>query len=279
MFIIVESGSTKADWVIVEADDKHQFYQSEGINPSTQSLLPSISDTTLIDNISQATDIYFYGAGADDPSSPEQIKKWLKPYGFTGVAEVRSDMYAAARACCGLNSGIVCILGTGSNSCVYDGNDIVEAIPSLGYIFSDEGGGVHLGKQIIREYFYGMMPEKEKKHFESIYHLSKSQVIEAVYRNQKGSKYIASFAEFLAHVEGDWKDTLIKNVFREFISLRIINYRGYKDYPLMFVGSIAFHYKNHLEQTLAEYGLKATAVIQKPIFQLIDYHIRQKQLL
>ena len=149
MFIIVESGSTKADWVAVDKDGRHQFFKTDGINPSTQVQFPLLSDQALQDTVAKANDIFFYGAGADDPSSPGRIQKWLAPYGFDGKAEVKSDLYAAARACCGHQSGIVCILGTGSNSCVYDGTKIVEAIPSLGYIFSDEGGGVHLGREII----------------------------------------------------------------------------------------------------------------------------------
>lgn len=272
MFIIVESGSTKADWVIVDSDGSHQMYKTDGINPSTHTLFPIITDETFIDMVAKADDIFFYGAGADDLSSPDRIQKWLQPFGFSGRTEVKSDLYAAARACSGHAASIVCILGTGSNSCVYDGTEIIEAIPSLGYIFSDEGGGVHLGKEIIKDYFYGNMPDAEKNQFESMYHLTKSQVIEEVYRNNRGSKYIASFALFLTHVDGVWKDTLIKRVFREFVHVRILKYSNYQNLPIVFVGSIAFHYQNVLEEVLSEFGLHASAIIRQPIINLIDYH-------
>ena len=276
MFIIVESGSTKADWVIVDSDGSHQMYKTDGINPSTHMQFPTLTDEAFIDDVANANDIFFYGAGADDLSSPERIQKWLKPYGFNGRTDVKSDLYAAARACSGKAASIVCILGTGSNSCVYDGTDIIEAIPSLGYIFSDEGGGVHLGKEIIKDYFYGNMPDAEKKQFESMYHLSKSHVIDEVYKNNRGSRYIASFALFLTHVDGPWKDSLIKRVFREFVNVRILKYSDYQNLPIVFVGSIAFHYKNVLEEVLSEFGLYASAIIQQPINQLVNYHLSHK---
>lgn len=276
MFIIVESGSTKADWVAVEMDGRHQFFKTDGINPSTQVQFPLLSDQALVVAVAKANDIFFYGAGADDPSSPGRIQKWLAPYGFAGKTEVRSDLYAAARACCGHQPGIVCILGTGSNSCVYDGTEIIEAIPSLGYIFSDEGGGVHLGKEIIKDYFYDNMPQTEKSLFDSMYHLTKAQVVQEVYRNQAGSRYIASFAQFLSHIDGIWKDTLIKRVFREFVQLRILKYKNFGGFPVVFAGSIAYHYRQYLEDVLLEFDLRADRIIKQPIHQLIQFHLNDK---
>lgn len=277
MFIIVESGSTKADWVVVDDALNHRFYQTKGINPSTQMQLPDLNDYgSLCAELSDRNALFFYGAGADDPESLHRIQSWLKDFGFKGNVEVEGDTIAAARACFGDSEGIVCILGTGSNSCVYNGAKIVKAIPSLGYIFSDEGGGVHLGKEIIKAYFYGTMPEIERSVFERSYTITKSLVIENVYRSWTGSRYIASFADFLTKINGVWKDDLIKRVFREFVELRIMHYEERDTLNIRFVGSIAFYYKQYLDQVLLEYGLSTSEVIQQPIFNLIEYHIKRK---
>lgn len=277
MFIIIESGSTKADWVVVDDSENQRFYRTKGINPSTQIELLDLNEyKDLCEEFSGRSDIYFYGAGADDPESNSRIQLWLNQYGFNGNVQVAGDTIAAARACFGIGKGIVCILGTGSNSCVYDGEKILKAIPSLGYIFSDEGGGVHIGKEIIKSYFYGTMPSKERMIFEDNYKITKSQVIENVYRSTTGNRYIASFADFLPKINGQWKDDLIKRIFREFIVLRILRYEECRILPLSFVGSIAYYHKKYLDEVLSEYGLFTSEVIHQPIFQLIEYHKKYK---
>ena len=275
MFIIVESGSTKADWVVVRSKDDTQFFKTPGINPATQTeLLDLTKDPELLVMIKEAAHIYFYGAGIIDIVSTARIGDWLTTAGFKGNISVAEDMIAAARACCGDDPGIVCILGTGSNSCVYDGNKIIRAIPTLGYVFSDEGGGTNIGKEILKSYFYGVMPENEREIFIANFSVTKELLVEKVYRTSEGNKYVASFAQFLVLIDGPWKENLLKKVFRDFISLRIMLYPEHKTHSLKFVGSIAHYHRQYLTQILEEFGLKAQEIIQQPIYKLIDYHLK-----
>ncbi len=275
MFIIVESGSTKADWVVVRGKDDTQFFKTQGINPATQTELLDLSkDTALLQVVREAGYIYFYGAGIIDTVSTARIGDWLIAAGFKGKISVSEDMIAAARACCGDDPGIVCILGTGSNSCVYDGSKITRSIPTLGYIFSDEGGGTNIGKEILKSHFYGIMPEHEKEIFMANFSVTKELLVEKVYRTSEGNKYVASFAQFLVLIDGPWKDNLLKKVFRDFIILRILLYPEHKTHKIKFVGSIAHYHQRYLREVLEEFDLKADEIIQQPIYKLIDYHLK-----
>jgi N-acetylglucosamine kinase-like BadF-type ATPase len=276
MFILVDSGSTKADWVIVQSRTEWKLYKTEGINPSTHSELLNLEDHKLLMNAMQTADnIFFYGAGVVNDMSTSKIKNWLRVAGFTGDISVEEDLMAAARASSGNRQGIICILGTGSNSCVYDGKSIINKIPTLGYIFSDEGGGTHLGKEIIKAFFYNTMPEDEKEIFLQHFKLTKEMLLEKVYRSPGGSKFVASFATFLTVIEGVWKENLLKKVFREFIELRILKYKECTSFPIYFVGSIAYLHQNYLNQVLMEYGLHSSKIIQHPAQNLIEYHLKQ----
>ncbi len=273
MFIIVESGSTKADWVVVEPDGGERQYTTEGLNPATQNQFFQLNDHhNLVKDIQNAEQIYFYGAGIVGKISGGRIDHWLREAGFSGQLSLIEDMLAAARACCGTKPGIVCILGTGSNSCVYDGNAIVKAIPTLGFILSDEGGGVHIGKEIIKAYFYGTMPAEEKARFSATYGLTKEDLLEKVYRSSGSIRYLASFSEFLSQCSLDWKKKVLHQVFSDFISLRIKLYEEHADLPVYFVGSIAHYHETELREALKAHGLSCAGIIQKPIYQLIEFH-------
>ncbi|MBK9736717.1 MAG: hypothetical protein IPO92_17860 [Saprospiraceae bacterium] len=277
MFIIVESGSTKADWVIVRDSKNFQFFKTEGINPATQVDLLDLTDRVeLLEHIRSAEKIYFYGAGIIDAVSSNRIKAWLDSFGFTGDLTIKEDLLAAARSCFGNEAGIACILGTGSNSCVYDGKHILKSIPTLGYILSDEGGGTKIGQEILKSFFYGTMPDKEKNIFIANYPVTKEILVERLYRSSGGNSYLASFAKFLTEIDGVWKERLLKNVFREFVDLRIALYPGYESLNIKFVGSIAHYHRVCLNEVLSEYGLKAVEIIQQPIYKLIEYHIKNK---
>ena len=277
MFIIVESGSTKADWVIVRDSENFQFFRTEGINPATQvELLDLTNWFELLEQIKVAEQIFFYGAGIIDIISSSRIKTWLCSFGFPGKLYVMEDLLAAARSCFENESGIACILGTGSNSCVYDGKQIRNSIPTLGYILSDEGGGTKIGQEILKSFFYGTMPDIERNIFIANYHLTKEVLVEKLYRSPGGNSYLASFAQFLTEIDGEWKGGLLKRVFREFVELRIALYPGYESLNIKFVGSIAHFHSVYLNEVLAEYGLKAVEIIQQPIFKLIEYHIKNK---
>jgi glucosamine kinase len=277
MFFLVESGSTKADWLYVGTDGSIQQFQTEGVNPATQQNLLDLHQYPEIAGLlREAQDVYFYGAGVVGEASINKVQSWLRLHHFKGNGFIYEDLLGAARACFGDSEGIVCILGTGSNSCVYDGNKFTRAIPTLGFMFSDEGGGVHIGKEVIRSYFYGLMPEKEHKLFQETFGLTKELLIKSVYGSTNPSRYIASFASFMTHTEGSWKNELIKKVFREFVELRILPYPEHTNMPVRFVGSVAHYHQAILKDTLQEYGISTDEVIQQPIHHLLAYHLKQR---
>ena len=277
MFIIIESGSTKADWVTINRKDDFNFFVTDGVNPATQKELLDLSNyADLLKHIMEAEHIFFYGAGINDAVSTQRITDWFRSYGFEGKISVAEDLIAAARACFGDGTGIVCILGTGSNSCVYENGKVLDCVPTLGYIFNDEGGGTQIGKEVLKAYFCKTMPESERNIFEANYPITKEEVVEKVYRTSGANKYVASFAPFLMMIKGEWKDTLLDKVFTEFIELRIMRYENFRNLPIKFVGSIAFYHKVYLEKAMNRHGLKIDEIVQKPIHKLIEYHLNHK---
>lgn len=277
MFLIVESGSTKADWVEVEPSGETRLHKTLGINPTTQDVLLNFQQNeTLASALENCNKIFFYGAGVSNDSSRDRIKNWLFQANTEAHIYVESDMLGAARACCGHEKGIVGILGTGSNSCVYDGQSITSVIPSLGYILSDEGSGVHIGKEILRAYFYKLMPVQIRTKFDEQYHLHKNELLDNVYRSAEGSKYIASFASFLIGADEDWKIFILNKVFREFVEYRILTMNYPDHYPIHFIGSIAFHHQKYLKNVMLEFGLTTGNIIEQPIHKLIEYHFKKE---
>lgn len=276
MFVIIESGSTKAEWAVVSDCGKTNSFVTEGINPSTQTTFTDLQNQTdVLSAIRACHFIYFYAAGIIDSESKLRLYHWLQGYGFTGEFFAASDMLAAARACFAEEFGIVGILGTGSNSCIYDGNEIIKTMPSLGYILSDEGGGTHIGKEVLRAYFYNLMPMAERQIFENNFSVSKKNVIASLYQAPNAGRYLASFTPFLSMVEGSWKKSLLKKVFRQFIELRIMTYPEYNRYPIKFVGSVAYNFQDILKETMSEFGLQASEIICHPVEKLIEYHLNK----
>lgn len=273
MFVIAESGSTKIDWAILKPDQSVFQMTTAGINPSLRDPMTTLRlPEELIQHVNASGDIHFYGAGIISEKTSGLVKDWLTSHGIVNKIYTYEDLLASARACCGSEEGIACILGTGSNSCVYDGNKIVRAVPTLGYLLSDEGSGFHLGKKIITAYFYGEMPDHVQKSFEEQYQISKEQVIESIYKKPEGNKYIASFTKFLSDTDVIWRKKIVHEVFESFIKTRVLSYKLKSDIPVNFVGSIAFHFQTELNEILAEYNLHSKNIIQKPLDALIEYH-------
>ena len=217
--------------------------------------------------------IHYFGAGVIDDRTRLIIKKWLSQY-FKNVVQfqIESDMLGCAIATSGSKEGIVCILGTGSNSCVYNGKEITNNIPALGYALSNEGGGSKIGSELIKAYFYGQLPSDVKNEFELAYSLSKSQVIEQLYKKGNPTAYLASFANFLNKTKNSkWRKDFLFPIFQEFIDIRIKQYSEYIGYDLHFVGSIAYFYADLLKEILQCNNLTCSSIIQKPIDGLVDY--------
>jgi len=272
--LIVESGSTKTDWVIIKAQEAIRF-STPGINPSADPNIYdlSVASPELANQAEDINEIHYFGAGVIDERTRSIIKNWLSKY-FQNIErfEIESDMLGAARATAGNNEGIICILGTGSNSCVYDGSQIIDNIPALGFALSNEGGGSKIGAELIKAHFYRKLPSEVESEFENLYHLTKSDLIEHLYNQENPTAYLASHADFLNKTEDkEWRKDFLFPIIQEFIDIRIKQYSEYLHYDLYFVGSIAYFYADVIKDVLQDNGLTSTSIIQKPIDGLVDY--------
>lgn len=276
MQIIADSGSTKTEWRIIKSNGDIFQARSNGINPYYQ------DEDTIKENVrlgiqdylnENVTSIHFYGAGC---SSQENIKKIEQGFlGFFPSAEVivTHDLEGAARSLCGRSSGIACILGTGSNSCLYDGEKIIENIASLGYVLGDEGSGNYLGRRLLSDFVRNELPEKIASRLVKRYELSKDSILSNVYQNEMPVRYLASFSKFIFQ---NIKDPYLYNLVYETISIFfercIMKYQNFKDYPVHFTGSVAFYYGNIVRKVAADKGINVRHIVESPIAGLTLYH-------
>ncbi|WP_373704850.1 ATPase [Porphyromonas loveana] len=278
MILIGDSGSTKTDWSIVSEGKAVGRIQTSGINPFHQErteidrtlrveVLPALGEQA--GGIAQ---IYFYGAGCVPAKVPilREILTEVLPH--ARVVEVASDMLGAARALCGRSEGIACILGTGSNSCLYDGQEIVSNVSPLGYILGDEGSGAVLGKLFVGSLLKGQLPDELCEEFLREYALTQADIVEQVYRKPLPNRFLASFSPFIArHMDVPAVRSLVRGSFDDFLVRNAMRYHR-TDLPIHFVGSVAWHYRELLTQVLGERGLKIGTITPSPMEGLIQYH-------
>ena len=275
MKIVVDCGGTKGDWRFIARDGSVTNYESRGFSPVTQSMwdleqiikidLPLIEDTVA--------EVYYYGTGVHSDTIIHSMTSTLSHLLKANTVNVNTDLFAACRATCQDNHGIVAILGTGSASCLYDGKEIVDKIPSLGFIAGDEGAGSMIGKKILQSYFYREMPQKIQAAFEENYTLTREEMLENIYKRPGANSYLASFANFALTLK---KEPFIHNIiieeFDRFTLRHLSKYENDGSVKCHFVGSIAWFLKEELEISLAKFGLQLGNIIRKPIDQLVAYH-------
>lgn len=273
MKLIVDSGSTKMEWILLDGNEVKSRFQTDGFNPNysdRQCLLEICSGASLPDEIQS---IYYYGTGCGNERNCQMIKEALQDRFPNADIHVTHDLMAACHALLGQEKGIACILGTGSNACVYDGESIIEKAVSLGYLLGDEGSGMHIGREVVRAYFYGFMPEELRCRFDEAYHLELKELVQCLYHEGQPSRYLASFAKFAGeHQENPYIKGLVKDCFRAFIEAFILRFGNCKSLEICFVGSIAYHFRDILKETLADYGLTMGEVMQAPAEGLIRYY-------
>jgi len=276
--LIADSGSTKTDWVLLDNNNIIFQYQTIGFNPyfqSSEDIYEEIK-TKLIpvlqDQLHNITHIYYYGAGCSTADKVQVIKLGLYLAFGNILSEVNHDLLAAARALCGKEKGIACILGTGSNSCLYDGTDIIENIPSVGFMFGDHGSGAAIGKTFVQHYFDKKLPVHLEKAFENAGY-DREVILENVYKKQMPNRYLASITNFISEYNNDsFIKDLIKNCFIDFFEAQVSKYTNAKALPVNSVGSIGFYYKELLEIAAKEKGFTIGNIIKSPIDGLIKYH-------
>ena len=275
MILIVDSGSTKMEWILLDGEAVKNRFTTAGFNPnySDRQDLENMLVSVETQGIAFLQHIFYYGTGCGNEQNCQIIKEAFLHHFPNAEIHVTHDLMAVCHAVLGHEKGIACILGTGSNSCVYDGNDIVERAVSLGYLVGDEGSGMHIGREVVRAYFYGFMPEELRQQFDATFHLELRDFVQQLYHVEQPSKYLASFAKFAGeHQNEPYIHNLVKGCFKAFVEASILRYEDCKTMKVSFVGSVAYHFKDILEECLAEYGLTLGEICQAPAEGLIRYY-------
>lgn len=275
MKLIADSGSTKTDWYLIK-DKQLLRYKTQGYNPyycTTEEVKKSLS-VELLDKVEARTieSLSFYGAGCANALTQKVLLDALEPTFVNASISLGDDLLAAARATAGHAAGICCILGTGSNSCSYNGKEIEDKIPSLGYILGDEGAGVFLGRQLVTAYFYREMPMDLARKMEKAYEMDKHLIISGLLNEKKPNRLLASYALFASeHQEHPFIQELLVACFDAFVVRHILKYPNARQVPIHFIGSIAFGFQAVLKRVLEKHHLEAGKIFKSPFPTLLDY--------
>ena len=277
MIVVADSGSTKTDWLIL-SNTKDIEFKTKGINPffldkndvkaDILAQFPSNVKITQIDTV------YFYGPACSTPERCNIVHTALETIFSKAQIFVDSDLTGAARALFQNKSGIACILGTGSNSGLYDGKNIIDNITSTGYILGDEGSGAHLGLELIKKIINHQLEESTEELFYKTYNLSPEQIIDKVYKEPYPNRFLASFAPFISK-NIDAIPSLKKiasDSFTAFIDIHVLPYKNAQSEPIALVGSIAFYFKDLIQEIASQKKLRITKIISNPIYDLAKYH-------
>jgi N-acetylglucosamine kinase-like BadF-type ATPase len=280
MKLLVDSGSTKADWISIDETGKILFTtQTLGLNPEVlnkEEIITRVNDRFDISlNKENVTHLFFYGAGCGTDRMKNFLTEVFKEYFPNATVVVHEDTYAAVYATTPKNEkAIVCILGTGSNCSYFDGKILHQKVQSLGYIAMDDCSGNQFGRQLIRDYYFGKMPTNLASEFEKTYDLDADVIKNQLYKQPNPNAYMATFAKFLIlHKDEEYCQKLVRKDMQVFVDNYITQYENCKEVPIHFIGSIAFYLKEELKEVLESNGLKIGNVLRRPIDGLIDFHI------
>ena len=281
MLLLIESGSTKTEWrFIAKPDEAYDSFFSAGINPYYQSASEIITSqaevpTWLIGK--KIEQLYYYGTGITDEEKVKIIREFLSTIIQGASVQIENDLMAAAKASCGDEKGIACILGTGSNSGFFDGQKITEQIPPLGFWLGDEGSGGHLGKMLVLSYLHHEMPEELRTSFIARFgELTRLDVLEKAYRGEFPNRWFAGFSKFIfQHRREPFCYQLIERSFQQFCSLYILKYTHAFETPIHFTGSVAFYYSDILKRVLNAHKLKLGHISEAPMAGLTLYYKNQ----
>lgn len=276
MILIADSGSTKSDWVALFNDEKTNF-TTVGLNPffhDEEFVYAALKENESLYSIrKQVREVYFYGAGCSSEKLNSIIARGLANVFTEANIHVDHDLNACAYATYQGETGISCILGTGSNSCLYDGVTVFESIPALGYVLGDEGSGAYFGKKLLADFLYNKLPEPIHLALRNDLGLDKETVISNVYMKPGANVYLASFMPFIfSHFNDKYISNMILEGFKSFIDIHVKCYENYSQYKVHFIGSIACLFQKELQQACEFHHVTLGQVIKKPIDGLVDYH-------
>jgi len=275
--LIADSGATKCEWRAIINGTKKKF-STQGISPYflTEAAIIETVEKNVAKKLQNATidAVYFYGTGLSNKENERIIIKSLKKvFTNTKTIEANTDLLAAARALCGTNKGIACILGTGSNSCYYNGKKVVKNSPGLGYVLGDEGSGAYLGRKVLQYFLYNTYDEELMARFVDKFNVSSAEILNNVYKQPFPSRYLASFAIFLAENRGHYMiENIIEDAFNDFFFNHLYKYRESWTHPINFVGSVAYGFRDVLKDMCNSYELELGKVLKAPMDGLILFH-------
>ena len=279
--LIADSGSTKTAWCLVDEQGDQHMYKTVGLNPFflnpvgiSEIIQKELIDPSGLSGISNDVQVFFYGAGCSTEKNCSIVKEGIGMVLTGAEVYVEHDLLGAARALCGTTPGIAAILGTGSNSCYYDGKVIVDNVPALGFILGDEGSGAHMGKRLVRDYLYREMPVDLADKFKRSYQLNKEDILPAVYQQPTPNSFLASFSVFLSeNITETYCRNVVKKSFIDFFDHHVLKYDKQGNLPLNIVGSIAVAFEAELREIAEEKGVEIGKLIKQPIDELVRYHL------
>jgi glucosamine kinase len=281
MILIADSGASKTNWRLIQKDGSIGQASAPGFNPYYQPiedlkrnvreiLMPQIHNN-------EVDKIFFYGAGASSAKNQLTIKNAFQEFFPAAQIEIGWDLLAAARALCGHEPGIACIIGTGSNSCLYDGEKIVDNVANLGWILADEGSGANIGKKFLVDYLRKTIPETLAVQFHQRFPFTREEFLEKVYQQERPSAFLASFAKFIfQHLKEPYCYKMVYESFAEFYEDNVMKYKNYKNLKVHFTGSIAFYFSDILRQVANDKGITVKNILEGPIAGLTLYHQNNK---
>ena len=274
--LIADSGSTKCEWCLIN-NGKKKTILTQGISPyflDTNQIIELLQKELLpkLKNV-EIANIYFYGTGLSNVNNVKIVNTALKKLFKVAKIEINHDLLAAARALCGNKKGIACILGTGSNSCFFNGKKIVKNSPGLGYVLGDEGSGAYLGKKVLQYYLYQTFDEDLLSRFEKQFNTNKTEILDAVYKKPLANRYLATFNNFLVDNRGHYMvENIIEDALNDFFFTHLPKYTESWTLPINFVGSVAHGYKDVLKELCNVYELELGIILKKPMEGLINFH-------
>ncbi len=279
MILVADSGSTKCDWLIADGNDRIPT-KTMGFNPffHAQSLIEAeiARNDVLMQHKDNIDAVYYYGAGCSSPERNTILERALATH-FRNATDwvVAQDLNGAAHSTCAPGEkGISCILGTGSNSCYYDGEKVIEELHALGYILGDEGSGSYYGKQMLSAFLYKRMPAELAEDFEHTYGATRENIFYHIYNQPNVNVYLASFMKFVSrHKEHPYFQKMVYEGMAHFADVHITCFENYKEVPVHFVGSVAYHFQDILSRVAQNMGFTVGKVIQKPIMPLAEHHL------
>ncbi|UZT96953.1 ATPase [Chryseobacterium fluminis] len=280
MVAVVDGGSTKCDWVILD-DFNQVFLKTEtiGFNPNNiaaELIIPEIEKNISLSSVRNSiTKVFFYGSGCGIPENCAIIEHELHKFFTQAEVAAKEDLMAAAYAAYNGKPAIVCILGTGSNSCYFDGQKLKIKLPSLGFLMGDEGSGSAIGKQVVRRFFMQKLPEDLQLQFQETYQLTIEEALKNMYHKARPNAYLADFNKFVVErKDHPYFQKMVYEEMKNFFDYQVLPYEESKEVEINFIGSIAYYYENILRSAAAELHLNIGHVVQKPIESLVDYHIK-----